>query len=209
MTDRRTFIGSVAGGLLGSPSITLAQQPTKVPRIGVLANSEGPGVGRLSPRVARTGLCRWPQCRDGMAMGGRQDRPLSGACDRTRVAKVDLIVTSNTPATLAAKHATRTIPIVMLNSAYPDKIGLVESLAHPGGNVTGFTNVLTELAGKKQQLLKEDRAEGHARGRDVESGEPDRSHGVSGREGGRCRDRPRSNRLRCAGRTTTRRPSRP
>jgi putative tryptophan/tyrosine transport system substrate-binding protein len=42
MTDRRTFIGSVAGGLLGSPAISLAQQPTKVPRIGVLANSESP-----------------------------------------------------------------------------------------------------------------------------------------------------------------------
>jgi putative ABC transport system substrate-binding protein len=47
------------------------------------------------------------------------------------------------------------IPILMLNSAYPDKIGVVESLARPGGNITGFSNVAPELAGKKQQLLKE------------------------------------------------------
>ena len=69
--------------------------------------------------------------------------------------KVDIIVTAGTQATWAANDATSTIPIVMAVSGYPDKIGLVESLAHPGGNVTGLSNVAPELFGKRLQLLKE------------------------------------------------------
>ncbi len=155
MTDRRTFIGSVAGGLLGSPAISLAQQPTKVPRIGVLANSESPawdafrrGLRELGYVDGRNVAMEWRWA------DGRADRYPALAAELVLL-KVDIIVTSSTPATLAAKQATRTIPILMLNSAYPDKIGLVESLARPGGNITGFSNVLPELAGKEQQLLKE------------------------------------------------------
>ncbi len=85
---------------------------------------------------------------------GKADRYPALAAELVQL-KVDLIVTSSTPATLAAKQATSTIAILMLNSAYPDKIGLVESLARPGGNITGFSNVAPELAGKKLQLLKE------------------------------------------------------
>jgi putative ABC transport system substrate-binding protein len=69
--------------------------------------------------------------------------------------KVDLIVTSSTPAALAALQATSSIPIVMAISAYPERIGLVDSLAHPGGNVTGLSNMAPELAGKRLQLFKE------------------------------------------------------
>jgi len=65
------------------------------------------------------------------------------------------MVVAGTQATRAAKDATSTIPIVMAVSGYPDKIGLVESLAHPGGNVTGLSNVAPELFGKRLQLLKE------------------------------------------------------
>ena len=68
---------------------------------------------------------------------------------------VDIIVASGTQAIRAAKEATSTIPIVMAVSAHPDKIGLVESLAHPGGNVTGLSNVSPDLMGKRFQLLKE------------------------------------------------------
>jgi putative ABC transport system substrate-binding protein len=68
---------------------------------------------------------------------------------------VDVIVTSSTQATRAAKEATATIPIVMANGAYPDKIGLVDSLARPGGNVTGMSNLSPQLLGKRLELLKE------------------------------------------------------
>ena len=69
--------------------------------------------------------------------------------------RVDVIVASGTQAVRAAKQATSTIPIVMAVSAHPDKIGLVESLARPGGNVTGLDNVGPDLKGKQLQLLKE------------------------------------------------------
>ena len=67
----------------------------------------------------------------------------------------DVIVVSGTQAARAAKQATSVIPIVMTTSSYPEKIGLVESLSRPGGNLTGLTNFGPELAGKKLELLKE------------------------------------------------------
>lgn len=69
--------------------------------------------------------------------------------------KANVIVTSGTQAAWAAKQATATIPIVMTNASYPDQIGLVDSLARPGGNVTGLSNVSPELMGKRLELLKE------------------------------------------------------
>jgi putative tryptophan/tyrosine transport system substrate-binding protein len=69
---------------------------------------------------------------------------------------VDVIVTITTPAAGAAKAATSTIPIVMAGSAYPVKLGLVASLARPGGNVTGVTNnPEPEFIGKQLQLLRD------------------------------------------------------
>lgn len=155
MTDRRAFIGRVAAGLLVSPGATFAQQPAMVPRIGVLANSESAawdgfrrGLLELGYVDGRNVTMEWRWA------DGKADRYPALAAELVQL-KADLIVTSSTPATLAAKQLTSSIPILMLNSAYPDKIGLVESLARPGGNITGFSNVGPELAGKRQQLLKE------------------------------------------------------
>ena len=155
MADRRAFIGHVAAGLLVSPATTFAQQTAKVSRIGVLANAESAawdgfrrGLLELGYVDGRTVTMEWRWA------DGKTERYPALAAELVQL-KVDLIVTSSTPATLAAKHATSSIPILMLNSAHPDKIGLVESLARPGGNITGFSNVAPELAGKKQQLLKE------------------------------------------------------
>jgi putative ABC transport system substrate-binding protein len=68
---------------------------------------------------------------------------------------VDIIVVSGDASTQAAKNATKTIPIVMTNVTDPVGIGLVASLAHPGGNVTGLSNVGSDLGGKQLELLKE------------------------------------------------------
>ena len=69
--------------------------------------------------------------------------------------KVDVLVVASTPVALAAKNATRTIPIVFFSVSDPIAAGLVDSLARPGGNITGFTNIAAVLAGKRLELLKE------------------------------------------------------
>jgi putative ABC transport system substrate-binding protein len=155
LIDRRTFIGTFAGGILAAPLASFAQQPTKVPRIGVIGGQEAPTWDGLRQGLRELGYVdgrsvamdwRWSE--------GKTERLPTLALELVQL-KVDIIVAAGTQATRAAKDATSTIPIVMAVSAYPDKIGLVESLARPGGNVTGLSNVSPELFGKRLQLLKE------------------------------------------------------
>ena len=145
MADRRAFIGHVAAGLLVSPARTFAQQPAKVPRIGVLGSTESAawdgfrrGLLELGYVDGRNVTMEWRWA------DGKTDRYPALAAELVQL-KVDLIVTSSTQATLAAKQATSSIPILMPISAYPDKSALAESLARPGGNITGFSNVAPEL----------------------------------------------------------------
>jgi ABC-type uncharacterized transport system substrate-binding protein len=85
---------------------------------------------------------------------GRSDRLPDLAAELVRI-KVDVIVTSATSPTEAAKKATNTIPIVIASHNDPIGAGLVASLARPGGNVTGLSNIAIELSGKRLELLKE------------------------------------------------------
>jgi ABC-type uncharacterized transport system substrate-binding protein len=85
---------------------------------------------------------------------GRRERYSDLAVEIVRL-KVDVIVTDGTPGVLALKTATSTIPIVMTGITDPVRTGLVASLARPGGNITGLTNVTGELGGKLLELLKE------------------------------------------------------
>lgn len=155
MADRRTLIGGVTAALFGSPFGAFAQQPAKIPRIGILSNNPAPvwdsfrrGLNELGYVDGRNIVLEWRWTE------AKAERfPL--LANELVQSKVDLIVTSSTQATMAAKQATSSIPIVMLNSVYPDKVGLVQSLARPGGNVTGFTNLSDELIGKKLQIVKE------------------------------------------------------
>ena len=155
MAGRRTFIRTLAAGLLVAPLTTLAQQPSKVHRIGVLGNENAPPWEGLRRGLHELGYVegdnvtiewRWSE--------GRNERLPALALELVQ-SKVDVIVASGTPAIRALKQVTSAIPIVMATSAYPDKTGLVESLARPGGNVTGLTNVGPELLGKSFQVLKE------------------------------------------------------
>jgi len=132
-----------------------AQQSGKVWRIGVLGNENSApwegfrqGLRDLGYIDGRNVTMEWRWSE------GRTDRLPALALELVQL-KVDIIVASGTQAVQAAKQATGTIPIVMTVSGYPDKIGLVESLARPGGNVTGLSNVAPELAGKRLQLLRE------------------------------------------------------
>jgi putative tryptophan/tyrosine transport system substrate-binding protein len=140
-------------------SSALAQQAARIARIGVLAGSSSSGE---SPRVEafRQGL-RDLNYVEGKNLAieyryanARFDK-LPALADELIQLKVDVLVVSTTPAVQAAKNATRTIPIVFFGVFDPVAAGLVESLARPGGNVTGFTNIATTLAGKRLELLKE------------------------------------------------------
>jgi len=145
-------------GLFGLASPADAQQPTSPRHIGVL-------LGGFSPQGKEAQAFRKGLFDAGYAEGRDvviEWRSASG--DYSRIPelvadliqhKVDAIVVTNTVAAQAAKRATSTIPIVMVTVADPVGSGLVTSLAHPGGNVTGLTIMTTELSAKRLQLLKE------------------------------------------------------
>ncbi len=166
------FIVTLALALLAAPVPSPGQQPAKVYRIGFLGGSMfaptedthpqkcpitgGPNwqawVAGLRERGYIPGQdlvieCRWD--------GGRYERAPALAAELVGL-KVDLILATSYPRARAAKEATSTIPIVMVYVAEPVASGLVASLAHPGGNVTGVSYTAgPEIAGKHLQLLKE------------------------------------------------------
>jgi putative ABC transport system substrate-binding protein len=153
--DRRAFIGGLAGGLLAAPLGAEAQQAAKAARIGFLSLSPGrtPTMD-ISPGLRELGWIdgqnivieyRWA--------ANREDQLPALAAELVRL-KVEVLVTSSTPAALAAKRATTTIPIVMTFVADPVGSGLVASLARPGGNITGLTTLATGLVAKRLELLK-------------------------------------------------------
>jgi putative ABC transport system substrate-binding protein len=158
--ERRTFVGVVAGVFLTLPFVVEAQRPGNVPRIGyIVLNSADSGQHLLT--AFRQGL------RERGWVDGQniviEDRYADGVVDRLRALvaelirlKVDIIVTTSSATTWAAKDATKSIPIVMTVSADALGEGLVTSLAHPSENITGMTFLVgPEIAGKQLQLLKE------------------------------------------------------
>jgi putative ABC transport system substrate-binding protein len=151
------LIVTLALGLLAAPPAAAAQQPRKVYRIGWLqpaplsrARQEGflQGLRDLGYIEGKDFIIeyRWEE--------GRFDRMQALATELVRL-NVDIIVSSNTAALLAIKRATTTIPVVMLNPGDPIATGIVEGLARPGGNITGVTQMASELNGKRLELLKE------------------------------------------------------
>ena len=144
--------------LLALSASAQAQQATKVPRIGYLGGATGSSSARIE--ALRQGL------RDlGYVEGksiviewryaeGKPDRERALAAELVRL-NVEVIVTVGSAATRAAKEATPTIPIVMTQDPDPVGNGFVASLARPGGNITGLSNLPPELSGKRLELLKE------------------------------------------------------
>jgi len=157
--DRRTFIGGVAGGVLGAPFTLLAQQSGKVPRIGLLARTSAESLSPLLDSF-RQGLrdLGWIEGKtisiEYQFGDGQLSRLGELAAELVR-RNVDVIVTVDTPPTQAAQKATSTIPIVIAVSADPVGAGLVTSLAHPGGNTTGLSLLAPGSDQKNLELLKE------------------------------------------------------
>ena len=159
--ERRRFIELIAGGLLAAP-LAAEAQPGKVYRIGVL--SQGSPASGTSALAARQALLQrlhdlgWIVGQN-LAVGpryaeGKLDRLPDLAAELVQL-KVSVLLALGTPAALAAKRATATIPIVIF-AADPMGTGLVPSLGRPGGNVTGLTiEAGLELAAKRLELLKD------------------------------------------------------
>jgi putative tryptophan/tyrosine transport system substrate-binding protein len=151
----------VAAVLLAVAVLADAQQPKKVPRIGYLS-SQDPASESTRSEAIRLALRELGYI-DGQNIAfeyrytqGKVDRAPELAAELVSL-KVDIIVVAGGDKWIrAAKNATKTIPIVMSGlGADPVEAGLIESLARPGGNVTGITNLSTELGGKRLELLKE------------------------------------------------------
>ena len=152
--DRRAFLATLTGGLLAAPLAAEGQPAGKVYRIGVVVG----GVDYTDN--LRQGLREqgWVEGQNVVVLKrvweGRTEQFPKIIADLIQL-KVDIIVSSSTPAVRAAKESTRTIPIVMAGLTDPVGAGLISSLARPGGNITGLTNIFTELSAKRLELLKE------------------------------------------------------
>ncbi len=149
---RRLALSSSA--LLGWPRTAPAQR--RLPRIGVLPDAGPQNRLMLTAALAAQG---WQEGRDysllelGLAYGQSAIEP---AVQRMVAAQPDLLFTANTAYAVAARRHTTTLPIVLFASGYPVEAGLANSLAHPGGNVSGNTNFAgTGIWGKQMQLLRE------------------------------------------------------
>ena len=155
---RREFIKIIVGSAAW-PIAVRAQQPVKLPIIGLLGSStaliESQRVAAFVQRLHQLGWIenrnvvieyRWAE--------GRQERFAEIAAEFVQL-KVDLIVAPTTPAVMAAKRATSLIPIVIATADDPVGTGLVASLARPGGNVTGLSNQISDTSPKRLELLRE------------------------------------------------------
>ena len=157
--NRRELITLLGGAAATWPLAAHAQQPARIPRVGFLGNSTaaleanlvGPfrdGLRELGYEEGRDIVIeyRWAD--------GRYER-FPALIAELIALKVDTIVTAGTPASLAVKNATTTIPLVMVAVGDPVATGLVASLARPGGNITGLTSISVEMEGKRLELLRE------------------------------------------------------
>ena len=156
--DRRTFLAGTGAVFIAAPLPAEAQQAAESARVGLLSTNQARGLRLIEP--FRQGLRDFGYVEGRSvvlefrnAEGKRERFPMLAA--ELVALKVDVIVATGTPAALAAKQATAIIPIVFLAVSDPVESGLVTSLARPGGNVTGLSNVAPQLVGKGLELLKQ------------------------------------------------------
>jgi putative ABC transport system substrate-binding protein len=160
--DRRSFIGTLAAGLLAAPRAAEAQSAGKLYRIGLLSpTSQSLGIEPIRVGLRTLGYVEGHNLViEYRSAEGRFDRLPDLAAELVRL-HVDVIVALVTQASLAAKNATSTIPIVMMAVGDPVGAGLVASLARPGGNVTGTSGMAVEVASKLLELLQQVAAKIH------------------------------------------------
>jgi putative tryptophan/tyrosine transport system substrate-binding protein len=155
MIDRRKLIALLGGMMLAWPLELRAQEPGRTYRIGVLVtNPRGPQRVALYDELSRLGFVEGQNLEvDAQGYGLRPEQLAPHAAELVK-AKVDVISTGGYPAIRAAQQATATIPILAVSDDMVGE-GLVQSLAHPGGNTTGVSILATELDGKRLEFLIE------------------------------------------------------
>jgi putative ABC transport system substrate-binding protein len=137
-----------------------AQQPTKIPRIGYIATAgdiDNPGliVQAFQQGLRDLGYIEGKNIIVEYRYPGTEPERLISSVPELIKLKVDVLITSSTAAIRAAKETTKTVPIVMIATFDPVKTGMAESLARPGGNITGVLRLTHELSGKRLELFKE------------------------------------------------------
>jgi putative ABC transport system substrate-binding protein len=163
--NRRTFVwnGAASGALL--PRVLGAQPSARVYRLGYIGLGSPPGgySGRpanpqwdaFHDEISRLGYVEGQNLViERRGIDGREER-IPALVAELLGKNIDVLVTTHTGTVRAAKQATSTVPIVMAGVSNPERTGLVESLARPGGNVTGVSNMFAESTGKIVELFKE------------------------------------------------------
>src|SRR5262245_1025259 len=156
-TIRKLIVVALCAMLLALSVPAQAQQPGKISKIGWIGTSSGSATGLESFRreILALGYVEGKNIAFESRYADNKLERLPTLAEELVRREVDVILTGTLSGALAAKNATKTIPIVFVISADPVAAGLVDSLARPGGNITGVTNISAVLAGKRLELLKE------------------------------------------------------
>ena len=156
--SKRVFCLALAALLFALSSSAKAQQPTKIPRIGFLANAASTGAIELKPfhdRLRELGYSEGHNfALEQRFWEGKVERLPALAEELVRL-RCDVIVTSGTEAGNAARNATKAVPVVLAFGIDVLRLGFVKDLARPNGNITGMTSIGTDLYGKRLELLME------------------------------------------------------
>jgi putative ABC transport system substrate-binding protein len=153
--NRRAFLGTLGLGVFAAPLAGAAQQGGKVWRIGLISVASRKDHAAFFDRLRELGYVeRGTLAVERRYSEGHVERFPEFAAELVRL-KVDLVIVDTTPAALAVKRATSTIPVVFPTAIDPVGAGVVASLARPGANITGLTTEAPDLVAKRLQLLKE------------------------------------------------------
>jgi putative ABC transport system substrate-binding protein len=157
---RRDFISGLAGAVTAWPLAARAQQPVKIYRVGLLTNGAVLGATderrkNLLTALAAQGFVEGHNLALEQRSADAHPGRLYGLVNELVATNVDVIVTFGYPSALAAKNSTKPVPVVITGAGDPVATGLVDGLARPGGNLTGVTELSTDLSTKRLEILKD------------------------------------------------------
>jgi putative ABC transport system substrate-binding protein len=163
--ERRRFVGWAGRALafpalsLALPALSLAQQPDRVYRLGVMGFGELEAVRKalrlFLGALAQAGFTEGSNLQIELRVAPGESLPLDAVAAELVAAQPDAIFVPSNPGAAALKRATSAIPIVLVTGGDPVALGLIESFARPGGNLTGVTSLSTEAGNKRVELVKE------------------------------------------------------